>query len=307
MEKHHLKTHRHIKHAQFLTIIAIGINLAMFAFMYMMLSNQVGEINTRVDGIRTDLQTLDYHASNNFIAMGSNISSLFGELDESKETLNLTNLLIEQLGDEILESQEGIQNIRSELNYTGTIDEALESVVLIIWTDKSSVVGSGFLLSNDGYIATAKHVVDGFDEKTVRVKTREGDLYIATIEEIDKDSDLSILKIDIVDTTYLELGDSKILSPGSKVFALGAPEGFSFSASEGIVSAVRDVKTIEDEVGIKLEQLGILTSIGIVFSPISKSKSVILFNLYAPYLFSTPKTSISASSLSSGAFTTISI
>jgi S1-C subfamily serine protease len=252
MERHNYKTHHHIKRAQFLTIIAIAINLAMFVFMYLMLSNQVDGINSRVDGIRTDLQTLDYRASENFVAMDSNISSLFEELDENTETLNITNILIEQLGEDILESQEGIQNIRSDLNYTGTINEALESVVLIIWTDKSSVLGSGFFISNDGYIATAKHVVDGFDGKTVRVKTRGGDIYIATVEESDEDSDVSILKIDIENAVALELGDSQTLSTGSKVFALGAPEGFSFSASEGIVSAVRNVETIEKEVGLKL-------------------------------------------------------
>jgi|GEM_PF-2049545 len=252
----HEKTHVHIKRAQLLIIVAIGINLAMFMMMYSLLSSQISNVNSRVNSLSTNLQTLDYRSSQNFEIIGSNLSSLSGGLNTTGQQISMVTLLLQDLNTEISkvgnESRAGIQGIKAELNYTGTIDTAMDAVVLVIWTDKESVVGSGFVVSDDGYIMTANHVVDEFDGKTVRVRTRDGDLFIASVEEQDEEVDVAVLKIDAEDLPFLEFGDSDELAPGSKVFALGAPEGFAFSASEGIVSAVRTVESIKTEVGLDL-------------------------------------------------------
>jgi len=247
----------HIKRAQLLIVIAIGVNLVMFITMYAMLTTQIGGVNERVNDMRSDLRWLDARASQNFRDITYNITSLNSGLEQNTQNIGLTNMLIEGLGQEIArvgeESQAGIRGILSELNYTGTIDEAMNAVVLVIWTDKESVIGSGFLVSEDGYILTADHVVDSFDGKTVRVKDRDGNIYVASVESRDADVDVALLKIKAQNFPYLSMGDSDQLSSGSKVFALGAPEGFAFSASEGIVSAVRTVKQIKNDVGLELD------------------------------------------------------
>lgn len=252
----HEKTHHHIKRAQLLIILAIAINLVVFIYMYTMLTWQMSSLKDRVGLVSTDLQNLDQRTELYIRGLEGNMSEVSSGLGNTTERLGLMNTLLAQLSDELEnlgeESRTGIAGLRSELNYTGTINKALESVVLIIAPDKSSVVGSGFIVSEDGYVLTAKHVVDAFEGKTVRVKTKEGDIYIASVVDKDSNRDVAVLKISATGLLPLEFGDSEALSPGSKVFALGAPEGFSFSAAEGIVSAVRTVSEIKAEVGLDL-------------------------------------------------------
>jgi putative serine protease PepD len=192
--------------------------------------------------------------------MSQNITLLGGGLAQSAQRIDTTNMLISRLSDEISrvgeESRAGISGIRSELNYTGTIDTALDSVVLIIWTDKASVVGSGFIVSETGHILTADHVVEMFGSKAVRAKTRDGNIYIVSVLGRDAGRDVAVLQLPgnaSEGLPHMEFSSSGSLSAGSKVFALGAPEGFPFSATEGIVSAVRRVDVIEGEVGVELD------------------------------------------------------
>jgi S1-C subfamily serine protease len=252
----HEKTHRHIKRAQVLIAVAIAINVFMAAMVLVMM-NSLSAVSTRVNELGLSMDELGQKTSANFVAVGQNLSSLSGGMQFNTQQIGVITSVLSELNSDIQrvgnESKAGIAGLKSELNYTGTIDTALEATVLIIWTDKESVVGSGFFVSDGGYAITADHVVEAFDGKTVRVKTRNGTLYIASIEERDEDSDVAILKVSGEGFKYLEFEDSDALSPGSKVFALGAPEGFAFSASEGIVSAVRTVSSIKSEVGLKLD------------------------------------------------------
>ncbi len=247
----------HIKRAQFLIIVAIAVNLVMFITMYAMLTSQISNVSNRVNALSSNLRELDARASQSFQKMSDNITSLNTGLEENAQNIGIMNMLIEQLGGEVQrvseESRAGIQNILSELNYTGIIDKALNAVVLVIWTDKESVVGSGFIASEDGYILTADHIVELFKGKTIRIKTRDGNIYVAAVEARDGDADVALLKAKLQNTPYLEFADSDLVASGSKVFALGAPEGFAFSASEGIVSAVRTVRQIKKDVGLDLD------------------------------------------------------
>ncbi len=246
----------HIKRAQMLIVIAIAVNLAVFAALYVSISSQMGGIRSDIDSLGSKMRDLDYRASEQLRALSQNMSAVKGGVDENREGLTQVGASLDRLGDEIQrvgnESQQGIQGIRSALNYTGIIDTALDSVVLIIWTDKESVVGSGFFVSGNA-ILTAKHVLDDFKGKPIRVKTRGGELYITAVIYDDESRDVTVLRAPVNSTSYLEIGDSGLLAPGSKVFALGAPEGFAFSASEGIVSAVRGVDDIEGETGVELD------------------------------------------------------
>jgi serine protease Do len=96
-------------------------------------------------------------------------------------------------------------------------------------------VGSGFVISSDGYIMTNNHVVEDADEIQVTLNDRR--VYDAKVIGLDEPSDLALLKVDAIDLPYVEFGDSDSLRVGDWVLAIGSPFGLEFSAAAGIVSA----------------------------------------------------------------------
>ncbi len=96
-------------------------------------------------------------------------------------------------------------------------------------------VGSGFVISSDGYIMTNNHVVADADEIQVSLNDRR--VYDAKVIGLDEPSDLALLKIDATDLPYVDFGDSDSLRVGDWVLAIGSPFGLEFSAAAGIVSA----------------------------------------------------------------------
>ncbi|MGH1371813.1 MAG: Do family serine endopeptidase [Cellvibrionaceae bacterium] len=97
-------------------------------------------------------------------------------------------------------------------------------------------MGSGFIVSDDGYILTNNHVIEGADEIQVRLVDRRE--YTATVVGTDERSDLALLKIDEEGLPTLTLADDDDLKVGQWVLAIGSPFGLDFSASVGIVSAI---------------------------------------------------------------------
>lgn len=97
-------------------------------------------------------------------------------------------------------------------------------------------LGSGFIISKDGYILTNNHVVDGADHILVRLEDRRE--IEAELVGSDARSDLALLKIDAKDLPVVELGNSDKLKVGEWVMAIGSPFGFDYSVTAGIVSAI---------------------------------------------------------------------
>jgi serine protease Do len=98
-------------------------------------------------------------------------------------------------------------------------------------------IGSGVIISPDGYIVTNNHVVDGAME--VRVTLHDRRSFPAKVIGTDKLTDLAVVKIDAKDLPTIGWGDSTKLIPGQSVLAIGNPFGyFRFSVTRGIVSAV---------------------------------------------------------------------
>src|SRR5690606_19541698 len=97
-------------------------------------------------------------------------------------------------------------------------------------------LGSGFIISADGYVLTNHHVIDGAD--TVTVKLSDSREFEAEVVGSDEKSDIALLKIDANGLPVLRLGDSKQLRPGQWVVAIGSPFGLDHSVTAGIVSAV---------------------------------------------------------------------
>lgn len=97
-------------------------------------------------------------------------------------------------------------------------------------------VGSGFIISTDGYIITNNHVVDGATRVVVTLNnSRE---YDAKVIGTDKRTDIALLKINAKDLKPLEIGDSDSLKKGQWVLAIGSPYGLESTVTSGIVSAI---------------------------------------------------------------------
>lgn len=105
--------------------------------------------------------------------------------------------------------------------------------------------GSGVILSEDGYIATCAHVVDGAKKLTVTLN--DDTSYEATIVGTDSRNDLAIIKIDATGLVPATLGDSDMLTVGEDVIAIGNPLGeLRGTATSGIISAVKRTITVEN-------------------------------------------------------------
>jgi serine protease Do len=96
-------------------------------------------------------------------------------------------------------------------------------------------MGSGFIVSNDGYIVTNAHVVDGATEVTVKLTDRRE--FTAKVIGSDKRTDIALIKIDAKNLTALDLAP-KDVKRGEWVIAIGSPFGFENSVSAGVVSGV---------------------------------------------------------------------
>ncbi len=97
-------------------------------------------------------------------------------------------------------------------------------------------LGSGFIISKDGYVISNYHVVKDADEVTVRLSDRRE--LTATVVGTDPRSDIAVLKIKAEgDLPTLKLGSSEALRVGEWVLAIGSPFGFDHSVTAGIVSA----------------------------------------------------------------------
>ena len=100
----------------------------------------------------------------------------------------------------------------------------------------ASALGSGFIISEDGYMVTNNHVIEGADEIMVEFADRSE--RPATIIGVDKNIDIALLKVDTdVALDYVSFGDSDFARVGDWVMAIGNPLGQGFSVSAGIISA----------------------------------------------------------------------
>jgi len=102
---------------------------------------------------------------------------------------------------------------------------------------RSSALGSGFVISADGYIVTNNHVIEGADE--ILIEFFSGQELPATLVGTDPNTDIALLKVDAADLPYVEFGDSdgQGARVGDWVLAMGNPLGQGFSISAGIISA----------------------------------------------------------------------
>ncbi|MGO2393335.1 MULTISPECIES: DegQ family serine endoprotease [unclassified Halomonas] len=103
-------------------------------------------------------------------------------------------------------------------------------------SEERQSLGSGFVISDDGYVMTNAHVVQDADEILVRLNDRRE--LNAELIGSDPQTDVALLKIDAADLPTLTLGNSDKLKVGEWVAAIGSPFGFDHSVTAGIVSAI---------------------------------------------------------------------
>jgi serine protease Do len=100
---------------------------------------------------------------------------------------------------------------------------------------KRQSLGSGFIVSPDGYILTNNHVVDKADEITVKLYNQKE--YKARVIGTDKDTDLAVIKINAENLQPILMGDSDKIDVGDWVLAVGSPFGLEQTVTQGIISA----------------------------------------------------------------------
>ncbi len=113
--------------------------------------------------------------------------------------------------------------------------------------------GSGFIITEDGYIVTNYHVIEGAD--TITVTDFDGNAYEAALVGYDESNDLAILKIEAEGLTTVVIGDSDNMNVGDEVIAIGNPLGeLTFSLTSGSISALNREVTLSDGVTMELIQ-----------------------------------------------------
>lgn len=166
------------------------------------------------------------------------INTLTESIIETKKIISNVNQSFKQeLGDFKTEIG-GVKTEFAELkasageDFSGIIEDAVESVVTIK-TDVSQ--GTGFLITEDGFIVTNYHVISG--AKQAGIFTYDKEIHQTSLVGANSNLDLALLKIE-GNYESLTIGNSDSVQVGEKVIAIGNPLGLQFSVSQGIVSAV---------------------------------------------------------------------
>jgi S1-C subfamily serine protease len=182
--------------------------------------------------------TLSVKQGVDYINLNNKISTLEADtqskLNELTETIIQAEQELQTLGSQVgsLDNELVLLKASAGEDFSGIIEDAIKSVVTIR-TDVSQ--GTGFILTDDGYIVTNAHVLVG--ATYVQILTYEQGTINADMVGYDENLDIVLLK---VEGNYdpISLGDSNDVQVGEKVIAIGNPLGLQFSVSEGIVSAV---------------------------------------------------------------------
>ena len=140
------------------------------------------------------------------------------------------------------------QNVNSTVGITTSI-----TTNYFGYQTTAAAAGSGFILTQDGYILTNYHVVES--SSSIKVTTYDGISYDAQLIGYDESNDIAVLKIDATDLTPVVLGDSDSVSVGDSVVAIGNPLGeLTFSLTAGAISALDRPVTLSSGTTMNLMQ-----------------------------------------------------
>lgn len=141
------------------------------------------------------------------------------------------------------------------MTYEEITEKALPSIVVVSQLGRDGIeeegVGAGFVVGEDGLIATSLHVIG--EGRAVMIKLADGrEYHVTEVHAWDRKLDLAVLRIDGRDLQPLPLGDSDALKQGTIVVALGNPHGFERSVVKGEVTVVSSKRDVDDNEMIQL-------------------------------------------------------
>jgi S1-C subfamily serine protease len=114
-------------------------------------------------------------------------------------------------------------------------NDFLNGVVIV---RSSHSIGTGFFVTKDGYIITNNHVVG--NDSAVSIKLRIGQIMLGNVLSTNRERDLALIKVEGDNFSWLSLGNLKDAGIGTDVLAVGTPQGFDWSVTKGIISAIRN-------------------------------------------------------------------
>ncbi|CEL12301.1 Serine protease MucD [Candidatus Portiera aleyrodidarum] len=182
----------------------------------------------------------------NFTKIVKNSSSSVVNISTIKKSLYSINILPEKKIPEIFKKFFGNRNI----GYLSNINEVYS-------------IGTGFIISNDGYILTNAHVVNNSDKIIVKLKNNKTDNktdYIARLIGIDNKTDIALIKIKVQYLPVINLGNSDEIQVGEWVAAIGSPFGFDQTITSGIVSAIN--RTLPNDIYVPFIQTDVAINPG---------------------------------------------
>jgi hypothetical protein len=121
------------------------------------------------------------------------------------------------------------------------------AIVAVYSVDKSGkpfAYGSGFIVRSNGVVVTNFHVIKGAYD--AQIKLKNGEVYEnVLVLDYDQRHDVAVLKIRAISLPTVTLGDSAVVEPGDRAYAIGNPEGFDYTISDGLISARRVIEGTE--------------------------------------------------------------
>ena len=208
-------------------VIAVFVQMGFIIYQYESIKSLNNEVNLLDNSINSLAQEL-----------GLTKTQLQGEINQkyTQQQGDISKLTADVIKtQEDLETQsEQLKKIKSSVStdFSGVIDDTIGSVVSVV---TNTAKGSGFIITNDGYVVTNYHVIAGAN--AISVIPYEDSAKTVELIGYNSNIDLALLKIN-GSYTPLAFGNSNNVEIGEKVIAMGNPYGLSFSVTEGIVSSL---------------------------------------------------------------------
>lgn len=186
--------------------------------------------------------------------LGSGIGT-FGVLsyfnNSNHKTVNNTDVVINEVEYANVEKTDYTKAIEKAYNTVVEIECKVQSETSGYFffggTTEATSKGSGVIFTQDGYIITNAHVIEGLtDNSSLKVKIYTGEVYDAVVIGSDSRSDLAVLKIDAENLPFASLVDSSQLVLGQDAIVIGNPLGLGISCSNGIISGLEKEIYIND-------------------------------------------------------------
>ena len=222
---------------------------------------------------------------------------LSGRIDALEQSLQESSTAVEELRQSQSEAGRSALAVSRESGLAASqiYETACQQVVGITtnvttnffgMTTSTAVSGSGFIISEDGYILTNYHVIEYADQGKlpVTVMLHDGTQYEASVVGTEQANDIAVLKIDANGLNPVSFGDSSQVMVGDTVYAVGNPLGeLEFSMSTGHVSALDRVISTEESEAINMFQIDAAVNHGNSGGPVYDSMGQVIGVVTAKY------------------------